>query len=179
MGKNRISLAIDAESGIAAFEDAEDAIDDGATDAVHQLAVLAEGAMKAEAPEGTSTPSLRETIDTKFRRNGLTANVGARKKTQDGGLLAEVIVEGTDTGSYPNEPWMVRFLGKRLEDWADAKLGDESLGYAVAWGIVRDGHETLPNRFVDRSLDEWEGQVEDVAGQQVREAMSELMRGGR
>lgn len=177
MAKNRVSLAIDTEDAIEDIDRLSDAVEDGASDAVRQLVTLAEGAMKKEAPEGTSTPSLRETIDTKFRRGGLTANVGARKKTADGGLLAEIIVEGTDASSYAYSPNLVDFLAMRLRDWADAKLGDPSAAYPVAINIASKGHKTLPNDFVDRSLDDWEGQVEDVAGEQIQEAMSSIMRG--
>ena len=53
-------------------------------------------------------------------------------------------------------------------------MGDESLGWAVAQSIADDGHETLPNPFVDESLEIWEGQVGDVAGEQVRDALSSI-----
>jgi len=179
MAKNRISLGIDAEDAIRQANDLPDAVDDGASDAVKQLAVLAEGAMKKEAPEGAGADKrMRDTIHTKFRRQGLTANVGARKRTDDGGLLSEIVVEGTDASSYVATPGLVAFLADQIEDWADAKLGDESAAYAVAWSIARNGHATLPNDFVDRSLDDWESQVEDVTGDKVRDAMSRLMRGG-
>lgn len=172
MAKNRISLGIDADSAIAQLDGLPDAVEDGASDAVKQLAVLAEASMKAEAPEGTSTPSLRDSIDTRFRRGGLAANVGARKRTDDGWLLANVIVEGTDANSYDSEN-----PPPPLFDWAAAKLGDASLGWAVAQSIADTGHETLPNEYVDRSLDDWEDRVESVTGEQVRDAMSRLMRG--
>lgn len=174
MAKNRLSLSMDLADAIAQFDDAQDAVDDGASAAVRQLSVLAEGAMKEEAPEGSGRDRhMRDTIDTKFRRDGLTANVGARKRTRDGGLLAEVIVEGTDASSYETRPPY-----GPLVEWADAKLGEPGIGYYLAEKIGREGHETLPNDFVDRSLDTWEGQVEDVAGDQVRDALSRLMRGG-
>jgi hypothetical protein len=178
MAGNRVSLGIDADSAIAQLDGFPDAVDDGASAAVKQLAVLAEASMKDEAPEGDSTPHLRDTIDTRFRRGGKAANVGARKKTDDGGRLADVIVDGTDPSSYTATPGLVAFLGKQMEDWADAKLGDESAAYQVAWSIARTGHTTLPNDFVNRSLDDWEDRVEEVTGEKVRDAMSELMRGG-
>jgi hypothetical protein len=179
MPKNRLSLGMDLQDAIRDLEDTPDAIESGAKDAVRQLSVLAEGPMKREAPEGAGRDRhMRDTIDTKFRRRGLTANVGARKRTQDGDLLAEIIVEGTDASSYTPSPGLVGFLGKQMEDWADAKLGDPQAAYPVAWDIVRTGHSTLPDDFVDRSLDDWEDQVEDVAGEQVRDALSRLMSGG-
>lgn len=177
MPRNRVSLGIDADDAIAQAEGFPDAVEDGASDAVRQLAVLAEGAMKDETPEG-ATGDLRDEIDTRFRRGGLVANVGSRATTDSGERLADFIVEGTDPSSYTATPGLVAFLGKQMEDWADAKLGDESLAYAVAWSIARNGHDSLPNDFVNRSLNKWEDDVEDVTGEQVREAMSRLMRGG-
>lgn len=171
MPKNRISLGIDTGEAARQFDGAPGEIDDAASNAVKQLAVLAEAAMKDEAPEGTSG-DLRDEIDTRFRKDGLTANVGSRKRTDDGGLLAEIIVEGTDSSSYDTQPPY-----GPLVRWAEAKLGDGGIGYYLAERIGREGHETLPNPFVDRSLDAWEDQVEDVAGQEVRDAMSRLMRG--
>jgi hypothetical protein len=173
MAKNRLSLGMDLRDAIAQMEDAPDAVEDGASRAVKQLAVLAEGPMKKEAPEGTGRDKhLRDTIDTKFRRNGLTANVGARKRTSDGELLAAVIVEVTDATSYLTQPPYGPLVA-----WADAKLGEPGIGYYLAEKIGREGHETLPNDYVDRSLDDWEGQVGDVAGDAVRDALSRLMRG--
>jgi hypothetical protein len=179
MGKNRLSLGLDLDDAIRQLDDAPGAVDSGAKDAVRQLSVLAEGPMKREAPEGAGRDRhMRDTIDTKFRRRGLTANVGARKRTEDGDLLAEIIVEGTDASSYVPTDGLVGFVGKQMEDWADAKLGDPQAAYPIAYSIVRTGHSTLPNDFVDRSLDDWEDSVEDIAGEQVRDALSRLMTGG-
>lgn len=173
MAKNRVSLAIDAERAVEQFDDMGDQIDDGASRTVRQLSVLAEGPMKKEAPEGTGrNRHMRDTIDTKFRRDGLTANVGARKRTQDGGLLAEIIVEGTDPESYDTQPPYGPLVA-----WADAKLGDPGIGYYLAEKIGRGGHETLPNPFVDRSLQQWENQVEGLAGESIAAALSDMMGG--
>lgn len=175
MVKNRVSVAIDADAARRKLTDLDDAVDEGATKAVQQLAVLAEGAMKKEAPEGTGRDQhLRDSVDTKFRRQRKTANVGARKRASDGTLLAIYVVEGTDASSYedgshpPYGP---------LVEWAEAKLGDPGLGYYIADRIGERGHRTLPNDFVDRSIDEWESQVEDVASDQVQAALSRLMGG--
>jgi len=176
MAKNRLSLGIDVDSAVRQMDGAEDAIDDGASSAVRQLAVLAEASMKDEVPEGSG--DTRDSIDTRFRRGGKTANVGARKRTQDGDLLAEIIVEGTDGSSYDPSVGLARFLGKRMEDWARTKTGDAQNAYPIAWSIIRDGHATLPNPFVDRSLDDWEDRVDDVAGTEIRQALYDLM-GGR
>jgi len=176
MAKNRVSLGIDAEDAIRQFDDLDDAVEDGASDAVRQLAVLAEGAMKSEAPEG-DTGDLRDRIDTKFRRQGLTANVGSRKKV-DGVLLATYVVEGTDPSSYDVNPGTAAFLAHQLMGWASAKLGDPQAAYPVAWSIIKTGHKRLPNQFVDRSLDDWEDQVENLTSEKVSDAMSRLMRGG-
>jgi hypothetical protein len=173
MAGNSASVDVDVESAVDALQDAPDAVRDGGEGAVRQLSVLAEGAQKKEAPEGAGRDAhLRDTIDTRFSRQGLKANVGARKRAQDGVLLATYVVEGTGPGSYdPENP------PPPLFDWAAAKLGDASLGWAVAQSIANDGHDTLPNRYVDRSMNAWENQVEDVAGSQVREALAALFRG--
>lgn len=180
MAKNRISLGLDIQTAIRQMEDLPNAVDDGAASAVRQLAVLAEGAMKAEAPEGAGRDRhMRDSVDTRFPqgRDGKVANVGARKRASDGVLLATYVVEGTDSTSYDVSPEMAAFLGHQMEDWAAAKVGDPSAAYPIAWSIIRSGHATLPNRFVDRSLAAWEDQVEDVAGEKVQAAMSRLMRG--
>jgi len=175
MAKNPISVAIDTDDARGKLERADDAVEEGASDAVKQLAVLAEGAQKSEAPEGTGRDQhLRDSIDTKFRRQGKTANVGARKRASDGTLLAIYIVEGTDPSSYSGDsqpPY------GPLVEWAEAKLGDPGLGYAIAERIGERGHRTLPNDYVDRSVDEWEDEVDQVAGEQVRDALSRLFGG--
>lgn len=172
MPKNRVSLAMDVGAAAEQIDELPDAVDDGAADAVQQLAILAEGAMKEEAPEGVSG-DLRDEVDTKFRRNGLTANVGSRQRAADGTLLAIYVVEGTDASSYSTQPPYAP-----LVEWAEAKLGDPGIGYYLAEQIGQGGHETLPNPFVERSMKKWENDVEDVAGKQVRDAMSRLMGGG-
>lgn len=176
MAKNRVSLGVDTGNARRVIDDAGDAIDDGAWSAVRQLAVLAEGAMKDEAPEGAGRDKhLRDTVDTRFMRQSLVANVGPRKRADDGVLLAKYIVEGTDPSSYTEEPPPIA----PLMDWAAAKLGDSSAAWALQQSIFEGGHDTLPNDFVNDSLDQWENQVEAVAGDQVRDALSRLMRGGR
>lgn len=174
MPGNDASVDVDIEAALNALDDAPDAVREGGEDTVRQLAVLAEGAQKKEAPEGAGRDvHLRDRIDTRFSRGGLKANVGSRKRAQDGVLLATYVVEGTGPESYdPENPPPPMF------DWAAAKLGDASLGWAVAQSIAQDGHDTLPNRYVDRSMEAWEHQVEDVAGQQVRDALGELFGGG-
>ena len=170
MPSNTVELNLDIDDALRQVEALPGAVDDGASDAVKQLTILAEGAMKKTAPEGAGRDEhLRDSIDTKFKRGGKSANVGARKRASDGTLLAIYVVEGTDPTSYDsdNPP-------PPLFDWAAAKLGDESLGWAVAQSIADDGHETLPNPFVDESLEIWEGQVGDVAGEQVRDALSSI-----
>jgi hypothetical protein len=58
-----------------------------------------------------------------------------------------------------------------LAEWADAKLGDRSAAWAVQQSLVADGPERLPNRFIDRSVREWEGQVERVANRVIEGAI--------
>jgi len=171
-----IDLEVSVADAVQELRDGSDAVDQGAERAVRQLAVLAEGAMKDEAPEGAGRDQhLRDTVDTRFRRGGKRANIGARKRTNDGRLLAEIVVEGTDPSSYtlddppPVEPLM---------DWADAKLGDPDAAWAIRRSIAQTGHETLPNPFVARAFEDWSDQVEDVAGEAVRDALSDFVGGG-
>lgn len=174
MSTNSIALDVDLAEAKRSVDAWEDAVDIGASDAVRQLAVLAEGAMKDEAPEGAGRDThLRDTIDTRFSRGNKKANVGARKRTSEGWLLANVIVEGTDPGSYDDEN-----PPPPLFDWAAAKLGDPSLGWAVAQSIADDGHESFPDPFVDRSLQQWQDQVEDIAADQIEDAIDSIVGGG-
>ena len=170
---NRLSLAVDTAEAARRLHDADDAVEDGATDTVKQLTILAEAAMKDEAAEGAGRDQhLRDSVDTKFRNGGMVGNVGPRKRTEQGWLLASVVVQGTDPSSYdPENPPPPMF------DWAAAKLGDESLGWAVAQSIAQDGHRTFPNPFVSRSLKTWRSQVGDVASDEIADALSRLMGG--
>lgn len=171
MAGNSADVDIDVDAARRVFQQMPDALDDAGERMVRQLSVLAEGAQKREAPEGSGRDKhLRDSIDTRFSRGGLTANVGARKKASDGTLLAKYVT-GSPSYSPENPP-------PPLFDWAAAKLGDESLGWAVSQAIAQRGtQESFPDLYVDRSLDRWESDVEDVAGEQVRDAMSRLMRG--
>jgi len=167
----RLSEALSDVAGL------DDAVDKGASRSVRQLAILAEAAMKEEAPEGAGRDKhLRDTIDTRFRRGGKRADVGARKRV-DGTLLATYVVEGTDPGSYgPNFPEDAPPIGP-LMDWADAKFGDPDAAWALRRSIFETGHRTLPNPYVDRSLDKWEDRVGELAGEAVRDAIDEATRG--
>jgi len=177
MPKNRISLGLDIEDAIREIEDLPDAVEDGASASIKQLAVLAEGAMKKEVPEGSGRDKhTRDTIDTKFRRGGLTANVGARKRTEDGDLLAEIIVEGTDAGSYDYSPGLMRWLGKQIEPWADAKLGDQNAAWAIAENIKQRGSQlTFPQPVVRDSVRMWRSQVDDIANEAVADELGDAL----
>jgi len=49
-------------------------------------------------------------------------------------------------------------------------LGDPQAGWAVRESIFQSGHDSFPDRFVDRSVNEWESEAERVAGEAVRDA---------
>lgn len=171
-----IDIDVDVADAVEQMRDGSDAVDTGAERAVRQLAVLAEGALKDEAPEGAGRDRhMRDSVDTRFRRGGKRANIGPRKRAQDGTLLATYVVEGTDPSSYslddppPVEPLM---------DWADAKLGDPDAAWAIRRSIAETGHETLPNPFVARAFEDWSDQVEDVAGEAIRDALTDFVGGG-
>lgn len=165
-----IEIDVDADAAKGAVKDWEDDVDDGAKRAVSAIAMLAEGAMKAEAPEGAgfNAPSLRDSIKTKPPQSTKTKNkrVVPTKRTQDGWLLVRAIVGNPSTPTYTDE----RPPPGPLIDWARAKLGDPSAGWAIREKIYQRGHQSFPNKFVDRSVESWEDTVEQVAGDAVKEA---------
>lgn len=163
-----IEIEVDADSAAAAAERWEEQAEEGGMRAVRAITVLAEGPMKAEAPEGAgkNPPSLRDSIDTK--PEGLTREkrVMPFKRTNEGWLLVRAVVGNPSTPTYRDE----RPPPGPLLEWARAKLGDASAGWAIRESIYKDGHESFPNRFVDRSIKEWENTVEQVAGKAVQGA---------
>lgn len=164
-----IQIEIDADAAERAAAEWKRDVDTAGKRAVRALAVLAEGPMKAEAPEGAglNPPHLRDSIDTK--PSGLTKSkvVMPFKRTQEGWLLVRAIVGDPSAPTYTDE----RPPPGPLLEWARAKLDDRDAGWAVRESIFQSGHKTLPNEFVERSIDEWENQVERVAGQAVRDAL--------
>jgi hypothetical protein len=167
-----IEIDVNAKNAQKTVEDWADATDDGAKRAVSAIAVLAESAMKAEAPEGAgfNNPSLRDSIKTKPPESTKTKNkrVVPTKRTGEGWLLVRAIVGQPSTPTYTDK----RPPPGPLIDWARAKLGDPSAGWAIRESIYQDGHESFPDRFVDRSVAVWENEVEQVAGDAVKQALS-------
>jgi len=144
----------------------------GAEDAVDQLAVLSERHMKDEAPEGVGIPrvNMRTTIKAATAsQDPYRVSVAPRKRTEQGWPLHHAIVEGTsyDTSPPPLEP---------ILQWATAKITPregESIERAaenIRWAIFRDGHETFPNEFIDRSVRRWEGRAGQIAQDAVDDA---------
>jgi len=166
---NSIEVEVDVEAAERAAEAWEDDVDRAGKRAVRALTVLAESHMKAEAPEGTgrNNPSLRDSIDTKPESLSKTARVQPFKRTREGWLLVRAIVGNPSTPTYTDE----RPPPGPLLEWARQKLGNAQAGWAVRESIYQSGHETFPNRFVDRSMDEWETEVEEIAGEAVRDAL--------
>jgi len=172
MPTDDIELTVDLESAIEQTDDWSDDLEAGAVRAVNQLTVLGENAMKREAPEGAGfdPPALRPSIQTIPPRSTETKERTIRptKRTDEGWLLARAIVGNPSTPTYDDDKPPVR----PLIEWADAKFADPSLGWAIRESIFASGHATFPNRFVSRSIDEWESDVEAVAGRAIRDALS-------
>lgn len=165
-----IEITVDADAAERAARDWKDDVDDGAKRAVSAIATLAESHMKREAPEGAgfNAPSLRDSVTTKPPESTRTKNkrVYPTKRTREGWLLVRAIVGNPSTPTYTDD----KPPAGPLIDWARAKLGDPSAGWAIREKIFQRGHATFPNEFVDRSIEQWDNQVERVAGNAVREA---------
>lgn len=168
MASDKISIDLDKNSAEKMAESWADESDTASKRAVQALTVLAEGPMKAEAPEGTgqNPPSLRDSIDTKPTGLSKSKVVMPFKRTNSGWLLVRAIVGKPSAPSYDDKRPPV----DPLIEWARQKLGDPGLGWYLQDKIYREGHETLPNRFVDRSMREWENEAEEVAGEAFRQA---------
>jgi len=169
MPSTEIEIDVDADAAEALVQSWEDAVEDGAMEAVGALAVLAENAMRREAPEGAgkNPPSLRDSIDTKPEGRSKNKRVQPFKRTSEGWLLVRAVVGQPSTPTYTDE----RPPPGPILEWARAKLGDEQAGWAVRESIYQDGHDRFPNEFVDRSMNEWENTVEDVANEAVKDAL--------
>ena len=168
MPSNSIEIDVDADDAERLVQAWKDAVGEGGVDAVGALTVLAERSMKREAPEGAgfNAPSLRDSIDTK-PDSGARRVVMPFKRTGDGWLLVRASGGQPDTPDYDDKRPPVG----PLMDWARAKLGDRSAAWAIRESIYQDGHDSFPNPFVDRSMDEWERTAEKVAGEAVRDAL--------
>lgn len=162
-------MGVDADDAKRAVKAWNDAVGSGGKRAVGALAVMAEDAMKAEAPEGSGfePPSLRDSIDTVPDGPSDKKTVQPFKRTRKGWLLVHAVVGNPRAPRYNRK----RPPAEPLIDWAEAKLGDPGLGWYLQDKIFREGQKTFPNRFVDRSIKQWEAEAEDVAGKAVRDAL--------
>lgn len=148
---------------------------EGATDAVDQLATLSERHMKAEAPEGVGIPRVNMSTTIKAAvesEDPYRVSVAPRKRVDDGWPLHHVIIEGTDASSYTSSPPPL----DPILQWAAAKItpnADSTLREAaqnIRWHIFHSGHDTLPNEFIDDSLEHWEARTQQVAQDAVDDA---------
>jgi hypothetical protein len=169
MPRTEIDVDVDVADAVAVIEAIADEVDAAGAEIVDQLVLLAEGAMKDEAPEGAGIPDvhMRDTIKATGRRTRQV--VKPRKRTEEGWLLHRAIVGSPSVPTWTPESKPPVWQGPDgeargpLAEWADAKLGDRSAAWAVQQSLVQSGPETLPNRFIDRSVREWQGQVDRVA----------------
>lgn len=175
MATNALGIEVMAADAAATLEQWEDAPEEGGKAAISQLSVLAESAMKDEAPEGSqfSTPSLRDSVEARPGGRTLKKTIKPWKRTSAGWLLARAIVGNPTTPTYTNAPPPIA----PILHWTSAKLIPEEdqtieqVAENVRWSIFHEGHETFPNRFVYRSKQRWDDQVEDVAGRAIENAL--------
>lgn len=161
-----VELDVDIQGALDRIQATRDVTDDGARRIVRQLTVLAEGAMKGEAPTGGGREThMRDTITTVFEDDDLTGRVFPTKETDDGRRLADIVT--SDPGPWTSPPPIGPLL-----DWADAKTGDPGIGWYLQDQIFEGGIETFPNPFIERSVDTWRGDVQDVAGNEIAGAMA-------
>jgi len=176
MPENSLDVEVEIDAALRELREDRDALEDGAERALNQLTVLAEGAMKAEAPEGAGVSThLRDTIRTTDKR-GLKKEVMPHKRTSDGWLLHRAIVGNPATPRYggakpPVWPGSGGDAQGPLAEWARAKLGDRNAAWAIRESIFQSGQASFPNKFIGRSRREWEGQVERIAGRAIENAL--------
>lgn len=159
-----VEIDVDATGALERIQRTQGATDDAAKRMVQQLTVLAEGAMKGEAPTGSGRDThMRDTVTTTFEDDGLTGKVFPEKTTRGGRHLADIV-----TGN-PG-PWTAKPPADPLLDWADAKFGDPGIGWYLRDQIFERGIQSFPDPFISRSVDRWLGDVQNVAGNEVAAA---------
>lgn len=163
-------LDSDVKKAADNFRENIEAIEDAGAETIDQLATLAEGSMKQEAPEGVGLPSvhMRDTIRPEKSEGGMKATIRPHKRTREGWLLHHAVVGNPSVPEYGDEPPPVWSDGSGeaqgpLARWAGAKLGDPDIAWRLQHSIQNDGHRTFPNKFIDRSVRDWRGRVEDIA----------------
>lgn len=182
MAVDDFQVEIDAEAGQQAVEAWQDAMREGGKDAVSQLSVLAESAMKQHAPEGVGIPEthMRTTIQALPETRSVQKTVMPLKRTDEGWLLVRAIVGNPSTPTYTRKRppvWIDTPGGDAqgpLAQWADAKLGDQNAAWAIANKIqARGSQATFPNPFVRDSYRQWQTQVGQVATDAVEDALGD------
>lgn len=167
MPGNQVEVEVDIEDALHTVHKLRDAVPDAGEEAVDQLVILAEGAMKEQAPEGAGRQDhLRDTIRGVSSDDGLKATVRPHKRTRDGIPLVDIIVDGADWDKEQPPPLAP------LQEWTGAKWGEPTIQAAAILRnhLVEEG--TDPNPFVAESVEQWEGQVERVAGRAVAEELT-------
>lgn len=168
MATNSVELELDLADAIRRFDALPEDIDDGAREAIRQLALLAEGETKKEAPEGAGQDvHMRDTVRTDFDRNGLQARIFASKRVGPGILLAGLVTGAFDPSWDPDDPPPV----PALMPWAAAKMGDPNAAGAVSQKLVQEGMSENP--FVDRARENFDQDVLPVAVRQISEALGD------
>lgn len=174
----KLELSTDVAGAIASLERSKESIQAGGAETVNQLSVLAENAMKAEAPEGAGVPTvhMRSTIDTTYTNEGMRGVTMPHKRTSGGWLLHRAIVGNPSTPTYtgakpPVWPGPDGDAQGPLAEWADAKLGNRNIAWALRNSIAENGHDSFPNRFIDRSIRRWQGQVNRIADSTISSAL--------
>jgi len=172
MADTEINVDVDPSDAKQLFAALPEDTRDGAKRAVRQLAVLAEGPMKKEAPEGSGrSEHLRETIDTRFFNGGLRSITKPRKRVGNERIpLIDILTD--DPQWDPDNPPPI----EPLRAWTRAKWGDGSDddAYALQQSLVNNGMESAPNDFVNEAYQQWRTNVEDVAGEEVRELIERI-----
>jgi len=172
MVENPVEVDVDVGGARRALDEVGDGIDDGTKQSIRQLTVLAESVIKREAPEGSGRDRhLRDTVDTRFKRGGLRATVGPRKRVGDENILLAAILADDPQWDPDNPPSL-----ESLRAWTAAKWGDGSLAAAARLqaSLVDDGMESAPNEFIADAFEQWVRRVEDLTGREIRSEIGSL-----
>lgn len=168
---NEASIEVDMDQAYRSLQSLSDKVDPSSRRMISQLSVLAENAMKKNAPEGAGTNvHLRETVDTEMDRRGKRAKVYPHKRTSEGWLLVRAIVGNPTTPTYDDEAPVWSGAGGEaagpLARWAAAKLGNRNAAWAIAQSWKGGGgQESFPNPFVRDAYRQFAPEAEDLAAE--------------
>jgi len=168
---NEVEIEIQRNRALRDLEELKQDIDEAGKSVANQLAIIAEAAMKREAPEGAGIPDnpLKSTIGVFPPGKGAKIKiVKPTKRTRAGWLLHHGIIGNPSTPTYTDERPPI----PPLVEWAAAKRSGDPLteAFKVANSILARGtQETYPNPFVYRSFKNWENSIESVARKAVNE----------